>query len=159
MIVNGFCKEVFRELPMEFAVEAQKLLGVSLEGSVGYGLRVDPSPRLEGTPRPIRRTHVMLLEIKNLTRASTGKEILKGIDLTSAGRGPRHHGPERLGQEHAGQRAGRPEAYEVTGGEVPTRARTCSSWTRGARPRGLFLAFQYPVEIPGVSNATSSRPR
>ncbi|MBI3951553.1 MAG: SufD family Fe-S cluster assembly protein, partial [Acidobacteria bacterium] len=35
MIVNGFCKEVIRELPMEFAVEAQKLLGVSLEGSVG----------------------------------------------------------------------------------------------------------------------------
>ncbi len=35
MIVNGFCKEVFRELPMEFAVEAQKLLGVTLEGSVG----------------------------------------------------------------------------------------------------------------------------
>jgi len=35
MIVNGFCREVFRELPMEFAVEAQKLLSVSLEGSVG----------------------------------------------------------------------------------------------------------------------------
>ena len=35
LIVNGFCKEVFRELPMEFAVEAQKLLEVSLEGSVG----------------------------------------------------------------------------------------------------------------------------
>jgi Fe-S cluster assembly protein SufB len=35
LIVNGFCKEVFRELPMEFAVEAQKLLAVSLEGSVG----------------------------------------------------------------------------------------------------------------------------
>jgi len=35
MIVNGFCREVFKELPMEFAVEAQKLLGVSLEGSVG----------------------------------------------------------------------------------------------------------------------------
>ncbi|NND81006.1 MAG: Fe-S cluster assembly protein SufB [Gammaproteobacteria bacterium] len=35
MIVNGFCKEVFRELPMEFAVEAQKLLDVSLEGAVG----------------------------------------------------------------------------------------------------------------------------
>jgi Fe-S cluster assembly protein SufB len=35
MIVNGFCKEVFQELPMEFAVEAQKLLGVSLEGSIG----------------------------------------------------------------------------------------------------------------------------
>jgi Fe-S cluster assembly protein SufB len=35
MIINGFCKEVFRELPMEFAVEARKLLGISLEGSVG----------------------------------------------------------------------------------------------------------------------------
>ena len=35
MVVNGFCKEVFRNLPMEFAVEAEKLLGVSLEGSVG----------------------------------------------------------------------------------------------------------------------------
>jgi len=35
LIVNGFCKEVFKELPMEFAVEAQNLLGISLEGSVG----------------------------------------------------------------------------------------------------------------------------
>ncbi len=35
MIINGFCKEVFRELPMEFAVEASKLLGIKLEGSVG----------------------------------------------------------------------------------------------------------------------------
>ena len=35
MIVNGFCKDVFKELPMEFAVEAQKLLQVSLEGAVG----------------------------------------------------------------------------------------------------------------------------
>src|SRR5205807_3745509 len=35
MIVNGFCKEVFKELPMEFAVEAQKLLSVSLEGAIG----------------------------------------------------------------------------------------------------------------------------
>lgn len=33
--MNGFCKEMFKELPMESAVEAQKLLGVSLEGSVG----------------------------------------------------------------------------------------------------------------------------
>jgi Fe-S cluster assembly protein SufB len=35
MIINGFCRKVFRELPMEFAVEAQKLLSISLEGSVG----------------------------------------------------------------------------------------------------------------------------
>jgi Fe-S cluster assembly protein SufB len=35
MIINGFCRQVFKELPMEFAVEAQKLLSISLEGSVG----------------------------------------------------------------------------------------------------------------------------
>jgi Fe-S cluster assembly protein SufB len=35
MIVNGFCKEVFQKLPLEFAVEAEKLLAISLEGSVG----------------------------------------------------------------------------------------------------------------------------
>jgi Fe-S cluster assembly protein SufB len=35
LIVNGFCREVLQQLPMEFAVEAQKLLGVNLEGSVG----------------------------------------------------------------------------------------------------------------------------
>jgi Fe-S cluster assembly protein SufB len=35
LIVNGFCKEVLKELPMEFAVEAQKLLDISLEGSIG----------------------------------------------------------------------------------------------------------------------------
>ena len=35
LIVNGFCKDVFKELPMEFAVEAQKLMEVSLEGAVG----------------------------------------------------------------------------------------------------------------------------
>ena len=35
MLVNGFCKQVFKELPMEFAVEASKLLDVTLEGSVG----------------------------------------------------------------------------------------------------------------------------
>ena len=35
MIVNGFCKDVFKQLPMEFAVEAQNLLNVTLEGAVG----------------------------------------------------------------------------------------------------------------------------
>ena len=39
MIVNGFCKEVFKELPMEFAVEAQKLLAISLEGQCWVGSR------------------------------------------------------------------------------------------------------------------------
>ena len=44
MIVNGFCKEVFNELPMEFAMEATKLMEVSLEGSVCL-LYTSPSPR------------------------------------------------------------------------------------------------------------------
>ena len=35
LVVNGFCKDIIKQLPMEFAVEAQKLLGVSLEGAVG----------------------------------------------------------------------------------------------------------------------------
>jgi Fe-S cluster assembly protein SufB len=35
LVVNGFCKNVFKQLPMEFAVEAQQLLGITLEGSVG----------------------------------------------------------------------------------------------------------------------------
>ncbi len=55
MIVNGFCKEVFKELPMEFAVEAQKLLGVSLEGaSVDRQSRTGLAP--PGRPRgpPLR---------------------------------------------------------------------------------------------------------
>ena len=74
MIVNGFCKQVFKELPMEFAVEAQKLLEVSLEGS--------------------RR--LMMLTIKNLHVISQmNKEILKGINLTiKAWRSACHYGTE-----------------------------------------------------------------
>ena len=64
MIVNGFCKEVFRELPMEFAVEAQKLLGVSLEGS-----------------GRLRTWTAIMLEISNLHARVAGKTILNGIDL------------------------------------------------------------------------------
>ena len=52
MIVNGFCKKVFRELPMEFAVEAQKLMEVSLEGSVGW-LPVIPFPAYNKTTEKI----------------------------------------------------------------------------------------------------------
>ena len=58
MIVNGFCKEVFRELPMEFAVEAQKLLGISLEGaSVGRHNHsaIDHHARNQESPRARRR--------------------------------------------------------------------------------------------------------
>ena len=141
MIVHGFCKEVFRELPMEFAVEAQKLLGVSLEGSVGYSIR-------------LRTGKMALLEIKNLHATVGEREILKGIDLTvNAGEvhaimGPNGSGKSTLAQVLAGR-----ELYEVTGGEVIYDGKDLLEMSPEDRAReGIFLAFQYPVEIPGVSN-------
>jgi hypothetical protein len=86
LIVNGFCKEVLKELPMEFAVEAQKLLAVSLKA------------RWVNDAGNSRNLH-----------ASIGdKPILKRHRSDGAGgRGPRHHGAERLRQIHAVLRAGR----------------------------------------------------
>jgi len=95
-----------------------------------------------------------LLEVKNLHVAIDGKEILKGIDLTvGAGEvhaimGPNGSGKSTLAQVLAGR-----EEYEVTAGEVRYRGRDLLDVAAEERAReGLFLAFQYPVEIPGVSN-------
>ena len=95
-----------------------------------------------------------LLELKNLHVAIDGKEILKGIDLTvGAGEvhaimGPNGSGKSTLAQVLAGR-----EEYEVTAGEVRYRGRDLLEVAAEERAReGLFLAFQYPVEIPGVSN-------
>jgi Fe-S cluster assembly protein SufB len=106
MIVSGFCKEVFRELPMEFAVEAQKLLSISLEGSVG-----------SRTLRELRSSKFELRSCTDDTEAtdSQGSARARGGQRHSQGPGPdrrarpgaRHHGAERLGQEHAGPRIGR----------------------------------------------------
>ena len=93
-----------------------------------------------------------MLEIKNLHATVGEKEILNGISLTlEAGRGARHHGAQRLGQEHARQvLAGHP-AYEVTEGTVLSRGQgPARPWSPKSEPgEGVFLAFQYPVEIPG----------
>jgi hypothetical protein len=156
MIVHGFCKEVFRELPMEFAVEAQKLLGVSLEGSVGmmwggWHLR----PVVSKSSRPAASTEKMsLLEIKDLHATVGDREILKGIDADhQRRRGPRHHGAERLRQEHAGAGAGGRELYVGDRREVIYDGKDLLAMSPEDRAReGIFLAFQYPVEIPGVSN-------
>ena len=78
MIVSGFCKEVFRELPMEFAVEAQKLLSVSLEGVGGLEIRQGYA----WCPTRIDEGKRNMLDIKNLQVKADDKEILKGIDLT-----------------------------------------------------------------------------
>jgi Fe-S cluster assembly ATP-binding protein len=95
-----------------------------------------------------------MLEIKNLHAGITGKEILRGVDLTiRAGEihaimGPNGSGKSTLAQVLAGR-----ETYEVTEGEVLYQGKNLLEMPPEERAReGIFLAFQYPVEIPGVNN-------
>jgi Fe-S cluster assembly ATP-binding protein len=95
-----------------------------------------------------------MLEIKNLHASINGKEILKGINLSvKAGEvhaimGPNGSGKSTLAQVLAGR-----EVYEVTAGEVLFFGKNLLDLKPEERAReGLFLAFQYPIEIPGVSN-------
>jgi Fe-S cluster assembly ATP-binding protein len=95
-----------------------------------------------------------ILEIKNLSAGVEGKQILKGISLTiSLGEvhaimGPNGSGKSTLAAVLAG-RAG----YEVTGGEVIFDGKDLFDLNPEERAReGVFLAFQYPVEIPGVNS-------
>jgi len=95
-----------------------------------------------------------MLEIKNLHAAVNGREILKGIDLTvHAGEVHAIMGPNGSGKSTlAGVLAGR-EAYKVTEGDVLFEGKNLLDMDPEERAReGIFLAFQYPVEIPGVSN-------
>src|SRR5664280_125907 len=96
----------------------------------------------------------MLLEIKDLHASIEGKEILKGINLSvnegeiHAIMGPNGSGKSTLAQVLAGR-----EEYIVTKGEVFFKGKNLLELTPEDRAReGIFLAFQYPVEIPGVSN-------
>ena len=95
-----------------------------------------------------------LLEIKNLHATVGDREILQGIDLTvnpgevHAIMGPNGSGKSTLAQVLAGR-----ELYVVTGGQVTYEGKDLLAMSPEDRARaGIFLAFQYPVEIPGVSN-------
>ncbi|MCA0396197.1 MAG: Fe-S cluster assembly ATPase SufC [Bacteroidetes bacterium] len=95
-----------------------------------------------------------MLSIKNLQAGIDGKQILKGINLeVNAGEVHAIMGPNGSGKSSlASVLAGR-ETYEVTGGEVIFDGKNLLDLSVEDRAReGLFLAFQYPIEIPGVSN-------
>jgi Fe-S cluster assembly ATP-binding protein len=96
-----------------------------------------------------------LLEIRGLRASAGEKEILRGIDLTvfpgevHAVMGPNGSGKSTLAQVIAGH-----PAYEVTAGQILYEARDLLDMEPEERAQaGVFLAFQYPVEIPGISNA------
>jgi Fe-S cluster assembly ATP-binding protein len=96
-----------------------------------------------------------VLEIRNLHAAIDGNEILKGINLTvkkgevHAIMGPNGSGKSTLAKVLAGH-----PAYEVTKGEVLFEGKNLLELAPDERAReGVFLAFQYPIEVPGVSNA------
>lgn len=95
-----------------------------------------------------------LLEVTDLHARVAEKEILKGINLTvNAGEVHAIMGPNGSGKSTlAGVLSGR-DAYEVTGGEVLFQGKDLLELEPEERAQeGLFLAFQYPVEIPGVNN-------
>ncbi len=100
-----------------------------------------------------------MLSIKNLTASINGTPVLKGIDLElKAGEvhaimGPNGSGKSTLGKVLVGH-----PAYEVTGGEVVFDGRDLFSMEADERARaGLFMGFQHPIEVPGVSNAAFLR--
>lgn len=95
-----------------------------------------------------------MLEIVNLHAAVNGNTILNGVNLTvNAGEVHAIMGPNGSGKSTlAGVLAGR-EVYEVTGGQVRYNGKDLLAMAPEDRAReGVFLAFQYPVEIPGVTN-------
>ena len=95
-----------------------------------------------------------ILEIKNLSAGVEDKQILKGVDLTiQAGETHAVMGPNGSGKSTlAAILAGR-EGYEITSGEVLYQGRDLLEMAPEERAReGVFLAFQYPIEIPGVNS-------
>ncbi len=100
-----------------------------------------------------------MLEIKNLHVNVDGREILKGLDLTlPAGEVHAIMGPNGSGKSTlAYVLAGKPD-YEVTAGSVTWKGKDLLALSPAERAAaGVFLAFQYPMEIPGVATMTFLR--
>ena len=95
-----------------------------------------------------------MLKIENLTNAIDGKAILKGLSLSiNAGEIHAIMGPNGAGKSTLAYTLGGRPGYEVTGGEVDFDGQDLFALDPHERAAaGLFLGFQYPVEIPGVSN-------
>jgi Fe-S cluster assembly ATP-binding protein len=96
-----------------------------------------------------------LLEVRNLQVKAEDKLILRGINLT-VNRGEVHAimGPNGSGKSTLARALAGHPGYEVTGGEVLYEGKDLLDMDPGERAReGVFMAFQYPVEIPGVNNA------
>src|SRR3954465_246740 len=96
-----------------------------------------------------------LLEIKNLHVKVDNHEILKGIDLAvNAGEVHSIMGPNGSGKSTLAQVLARREAYDVTEGQIIYNGKDLLEMkAEDAACEGVFLAFQYPVEIPGIGNA------
>jgi Fe-S cluster assembly ATP-binding protein len=95
------------------------------------------------------------LDIRNLKVRVEDREILRGIDLQiNPGEVHSIMGPNGSGKSTLAQVLARRESYQVTGGEVTFNGKDLLAMKpEEAACEGLFLAFQYPVEIPGISNA------
>ena len=100
------------------------------------------------------KSDYMLLEIKNLHAKVEDKEILKGINLSvKAGEVHAIMGPNGAGKSTLGNILSGKPGYEVTSGEVLLNGQDLFELDASQRAAaGMFLSFQYPVEIPGVSN-------
>ena len=180
LIVNGFVKDVLQHLPMEFAVEAQKLISISLEGwwanpfllpsgrstpqatdgggaSIARHCTPHPFAVREGTHRRFADTERNSRCSRSTTsRPDRGQADPQRLSLTvhdgevAAIMGPNGSGKSTLSYVIAGK-----DGYEVLDGEILLDGQNLLEMGPDERAAaGVFLAFQYPLEIPGVATMT-----